>query len=110
MTENEVPRNILFLDPKEYFLRNGTAAMRLAPKAAIGVCEMAAEQGLLVGMVEGGRWKNPGFGARLDCIWHSKFCPPSDIENAIRSNKQAAAFVCEESVLHDVFIITTLPL
>ncbi|MDF2077559.1 hypothetical protein P2Q70_23480 [Pseudomonas mendocina] len=43
--------------------------MRLSPEAAIGVCERAASEGVVVSRIEGGIWLNPGFESRLDCIW-----------------------------------------
>lgn len=105
-----IPRDRIFSNANEFFLRDGSGAMRLTPDAARRVCLSAAENGFLVGKIEGGIWYSPGFGSRLDCIWDSKVCPPVDRERTRTSNAMAAQFVDEESGLHDVFIVTTLPL
>ncbi|WP_240648272.1 colicin immunity protein [Pararobbsia silviterrae] len=83
--------------------------MRMTTQAAIAVCSEAAERGLVVARIEGGIWHNPGFEARIDCIWDSAEYPPK--VDAINTNNLAAAnFIHAQERDYDVFIVTTIPM
>lgn len=53
----------------DFFSLAGSIVMKLTAEAAIAVCEQAAEHGVVVARIEGGIWRNPGFEARVDCIF-----------------------------------------
>ena len=102
-------RNRLFQSASDFFLHHGSAGMKLRPAAAFEVCEQAFKHGLLVVRVEGGIWHEPGFEARIDCIWDGLTPPIADRE-AEENNRRAAKFVQEEQFAHSAFIITTMAL
>ncbi len=77
--------------------------MKLTPAAAKKVCRIATTRGLLIKRIEGGIWHNPGFEARLDCIWDAKDWLRNDPEE---NNSLAVQFIDDELRRHDVFIIT----
>lgn len=54
--------------------------------------------------IEGGIWHNPGFEARIDCIWDSL----NDLSKiSIQKNNQIVMnFMIEEKDIHNAFIIT----
>lgn len=79
--------------------------MKLSTEAAISVCADAAQHGFVVCRVEGGIWHNPGFEARIDCIWDGAE-PPIDLSAAHTNNLRAIEFIHSESAEHDTFIIT----
>ncbi|WP_319001729.1 colicin immunity protein [Burkholderia cenocepacia] len=89
----------------DFFLLAGSIVMKLTTEAAIDVCERAAQQGLVVARIEGGIWRNPGFEARVDCIWDGAD-PPVDLDAAEQNNQRAAEFIRSESPPHDVFVVT----
>ena len=80
-----------------------------ASAAAVEVCLEAIRHGLIVARIEGGLWRNPGFEARLDCIWNGAD-PPVESSAAIRNNREAADFIQSESRTHDAFVLTAPPL
>jgi len=82
--------------------------MFLTTEAALEACESAVDHDLLIGMIEGGIFCNPGVEMRLDCIWHG-FNPPLGKRNTIRNNRLAAQFIREESNVHDTFVLTAQP-
>jgi hypothetical protein len=90
----------------DFFELNGSCKMKLTTKAAIEVCELAAEHGFLVARVEGGIWRYPGFEARVDCIWDG-LDPPIDRDTAEENNRMAADFIRSKSAVHDAFVLTT---
>jgi len=92
--------------PDDFFHLNGSVTMKVSADAAIAICERAIEHELFVSRIEGGCWHSPGFEARLDSIWDGVNMPVNR-EAATRNNQAAAEFVRSESVLHDVFIITS---
>jgi hypothetical protein len=94
---------------EDFFALDGSCVMMLTTKAAIESCERAAECGFLVARVEGGIWRNPGFEARLDCIWDG-LNPPVDRDTAEENNHIAAVFILSESAVHDVFVLTAPPI
>jgi hypothetical protein len=99
----------MFTNYKDFFELKGSAVMKLSPKAACQVCIHAREYNLLVGRVEGGFWHHPGFEARLDCIWDSKYwVDSSDPEQVHASNLEGAKDILEESKVHNAFSITTM--
>jgi Colicin-E5 Imm protein len=102
-------RNQLYGSSRDYFDLNGMAVMYLAPDAAIGVCAEAAQRGLVVVRIEGGRWHAPGFEARVDCIWDGAD-PPLDLTRAATNNARAADFIRRERAMHGAFVITDAPL
>ena len=55
--------------------------------------------------MEGGIWRDPGFEARIDCIWHAGE-PPNDLATLRLSNAKAAQFIADRSAVHDVFVLT----
>ena len=83
--------------------------MKLSADAAIEVCLVAADHGLVVARIEGGIWHHPGFEARVDCIWDGSD-PPISPSGAVSNNKRAASFIAEERSEHDSFVITAPPL
>jgi hypothetical protein len=94
-----------YADAKDYFSLNGSIVMKLSAEAAIAVCSHAANHGFVVARIEGGIWHNPGFEARIDCIWDGAE-PPIDSNSAHRNNLTAIEFIRSESEEHDTFIIT----
>jgi hypothetical protein len=94
---------------EDFFDLKGSVVMKLTPAAAIEVCKEAARRGLVVARIEGGIWHNPGFEARLDCIWDGAD-PPLDRQEAEANNVLAAEFVRSESGIHGAFILTAPPL
>ncbi|MDZ7644948.1 MAG: hypothetical protein U5K76_12500 [Woeseiaceae bacterium] len=89
----------------DFFELHGHAVMMLTPEAAQKVCELASDQGLTIGRVEGGIWHDPGFEARLDRIW--------DVRDEARgechvANHDAARFIRSWSDEHGVFILSIL--
>jgi len=98
-----------YADAEDFFSLHGNIVMKLTPEAAIEVCERAAKRGLLVSRIEGGIWRNPGFEARIDCIWDGAE-PPLDAKAAHANNLTAIEFIRSELPEHDTFIITMLPI
>ncbi|RKP43277.1 colicin immunity protein [Trinickia fusca] len=96
-------------EAEDFFALQGSIVMKLTTEAAIGVCEQAAQRGLLVSRIEGGIWHNPGFEARIDCIWDGGD-PPLDVQAAHENNLAAIEFIRSELPEHDAFIITSLPI
>jgi hypothetical protein len=99
----------LYASPEDFFEQHGSVVMKLTPAAAIGVCEEAASRNLVVARIEGGIWHNPGFEARLDCIWDGAD-PPIDRRGAEANNARAAEFIKSQSAAHGAFILTAPPL
>ncbi|NJA06625.1 colicin immunity protein [Methylomonas sp. UP202] len=102
-------RGQIYNSSSDFFQLEGSAVMLLTSAAAQSVCFEASGHSLVVVRVEGGIWRNPGFEARLDCIWDGRDPPLSQIE-ATSNNLRASDMIREESGVHDVFIITTAPL
>lgn len=102
---NSLDRGTLYSDPEAFFSLAGSAVMRLNPSAAIAVCKMAGERGLVVARVEGGAWKGSAFESRIDCIWDGED-PPLSLEDSVKNNLKAAQFVADRSSANDVFIVT----
>lgn len=92
-----------------FFEQHGVVSMFLTAEATKDVCRKALWHGLLVTRFEGGIWRNPGFEARVDCIWDG-INPPATVEQAERNNARALDCVIRESALHDVFVVTSAPL
>ncbi|MNQ92081.1 Colicin-E5 immunity protein [compost metagenome] len=101
----KVDRQQRYESSDEFFILDGSAVMKLSTDAAIEVCELATQRGLVVARIEGGIWHFPGFEARLDCIWDGGD-PPVEFNVAERNNIMAANFIRSECAVHDVFIIT----
>ena len=93
----------------DFFELDGNISMYLTREAAQHVCLQAINHGLLVTRFEGGIWHNPGFEARLDCIWDGLY-PPVTVEAARTNNLVASQRISDEPSMHDVFVITTVPL
>ena len=102
-------RGRLYLRAHDFYELEGSVAMKLSPQAALEVCRSAAGNGLVIARVEGGIWHNPGFEARLDCIWDG-VDPPLNQVAAVANNDAAAEFVEKQSQAHDVFILTAPPI
>ena len=92
-------------DAKDFFLFDGNAAMRLSGEAALEVCRLSTEKNWSISRIEGGIWHDPGFEARLDCIWDAS-CAPVGNDALKNNNEDAADFIREEMGQHDVFLIT----
>ena len=103
-------KSLRFDSARAFFNNDGSVWMRLTRAATLEVIHLAADQGQVVVMVEGGIWQNPGFMSQLDAIWKSVIDPPCDTRVALTSNRDAADFVraCPERV--DTFIITAPPI
>lgn len=95
----------LYDDGILFFQLNGNAVMRLTKTAAISVCRLATDRGLHVLRVEGGIWHSPGFEARVDSIWDSKF-DKIDEQSIIINNEYAVEFIESESMDINSFILT----
>lgn len=105
MTSNRVE---LFDQPEMFFSTAGSAVMKLTPSAAAKACESASAHDLVVVRVEGGIWHNPGFEARVDCIWDGD--DPPLCGNQVRENNlEAVEFIRSESATHSAFILTVAP-
>ena len=102
-------RNRLYGSAADFFKMGGSGAMKLSLDAAVAVCMEAADRGLLVARVEGGIWHNPGFEARIDCIWDGSE-PPLDHAAAVANNIRAAEFIRREQSKHEAYVLTTPPL
>jgi len=74
-----IDRTKRYVDASDYFSHNGSIVMKLSTEAAIAVCAEASKRGFVVSHIEGGIWHNPGFEARIDCIWDGAE-PPIDQE------------------------------
>jgi len=105
----EFERNRLYDAARHFFEVAERSAMKLSADAAIAVCKEASNHGLVVSRIEGGVWHNPGFEARLDCIWDG-VDPPLSAEEAEVNNVQAIDFICRERDEHGAFIITAPPI
>jgi hypothetical protein len=100
-----IDRTKRYVDANDYFSHNGSIVMKLSTEAAIAVCAEAAKRGFVVSRIEGGIWHNPGFEARIDCIWDGAE-PPIDPNKAHVNNLTAIEFIRSESAEHDTFIVT----
>lgn len=101
-------RRRLYERADDFFELEGSVVMKLTSGAAIEVCRVAAEHGLIVARIEGGIWRHPGFEARLDCIWNGAD-PPISVTEAAANNAEAVRFIIAKSDTHDVFILTAPP-
>jgi hypothetical protein len=104
----KLQRNVLYESSDEYFACSGSAVMYLNASAAAAVCHAATDRGLVVVRVEGGIWRQPGFEARVDCIWDGAD-PPMSRQECKSNNSHAAAFIESECSVHDAFVLTTAP-
>ena len=102
-------RGKLYDSADSFFTLDGNILMFLTPDAAAEVCRQCAHRDELVFRVEGGIWQDPGFEARLDCIWDG-LDPPVDRERAAQNNEAAAAFIQRESEIHTAFVVSTTPI
>ena|SRR5580692_8878362 len=100
-----IDRTRRYTDAGDFFLLQGSFVMKVSTEAAIAVCVEAAAHGFVVSRIEGGIWHNPGFEARIDCIWDGAV-PPLDTSTAHANNLVAVDFIRSESAEHDTFIIT----
>jgi len=100
--------NTLHTNADDFFSGTGNAVMKLTRQATADVCRLAAERGLVIERIEGGIWHNPGFEARLDCIWDGTD-PPLDRDAAEQNNVKAERFV-QSAAECDSFILTVAPL
>lgn len=90
-----------------FFELDGNSVMKLSSSAAIDVCKECTRREMYVWRIEGGIWHNPGFEARIDCIWDSCFNPKSNFNPSLEyNNRLAEEFVKEEMDSYDVFIVT----
>jgi hypothetical protein len=105
----DIDRTKLFIAAEDFFSLHGSGIMRLNADAAIAICDTAAKYSLIILRVEGGIWHNPGFEQRLDCIWDGAI-PPVPSKMAEENNVWAKEFIEQERAVHDVFILTAVPL
>ena len=101
-----VDRTKIYVSADDYFSLGGSATMKLSIHAALDVCERAASLNELILRIEGGLWHNPGFEARLDCIWDG-LNPPASPNSTKENNCLAADFIASEMMENDTFIITS---
>ncbi|HEY8098734.1 MAG TPA: colicin immunity protein, partial [Methylobacter sp.] len=87
-------RTLLYDSSNDFFELDGTDVMTLTSAAAQDVCTKALKHGVVVVRIEGGIWHNPGFEARLDCIWDGVDPPVSETDAAI-NNARALEMICE---------------
>jgi hypothetical protein len=99
-------RGKLYDSAAAFFELEGNVVMFLTPDAASQVCRACTTRDELVFRVEGGIWREPGFEARLDCIWDG-LEPPIDRVSAERNNQAAAEFIQNQSVAHTAFVVST---
>lgn len=105
----EIDRQKRYETADAFFELCGSVVMRLSTNAAIAVCREATVREISVSRIEGGIWHNPGFEARVDCIWDSS--TETTNTQAVHSNNLAAIeFIISEQLEHDTFIITASPL
>ena len=99
-----VNRQKIYEESEDFFALNGNYIMKLSAEAAIEVCKKATEKNLYILKIEGGIWHNPGFEARIDCIWDSL----NDLSKTSvqENNQEAMNFIIEEKGIHDAFIMT----
>lgn len=102
---------VLSSDVTDFFRSEDRNRIHLSASAALEVSERAAENGLRILGIEGGKWGNPGFEARLDSLWSGR---TGDLDEAgIRDdNRLAAEFIRQQSSREDdfrpdVFVLTT---
>lgn len=92
---------------KYFFDRDGNCIMKFSASAAIDICRECIKKSIYIWRIEGGIWHNPGFEARVDCIWDSSYHPNLKVNiNVEENNTLAEEFIREESDIHDTFIIT----
>ncbi|MBY5841089.1 hypothetical protein J3P71_19350 [Rhizobium leguminosarum] len=80
----------------------------ITPDAAVEVCRLATERGLLISRIEGGLGDARGFESRLDCIWDGDD-PPVDCHRMHQNNFHAATYVREKAGSHNAFVILAVP-
>ena len=102
-----VDRCKLYDNSEDFFNLNGNVIMRLTPDVAKEVCDICTKKNIAVGRIEGGIWHNPGFEARIDCIW-AGLDYTTDPEAIVKNNLLAKGFIDEEREAHDIFIITAM--
>ena len=101
----KIRTDILYTTPTDFFDLIGHAVMKLSPDAALGVCKRATDLNLVIIRIEGGIWHNPGFEARIDCIWDGADLLGSHI-NIAANNINAFDFIHEERTEHNAFILS----
>ena len=102
-----VDHSKVYENPDDFFQLGGHAIMKLTPQAAIEVCRLCTEKGIVVGRIEGGIWHHPGFEARLDSIWDGEDYT-TDPDVIRENNLRAIENIEEEMQIHDAFIITIM--
>lgn len=107
MKERAFETGKLYTSAEDFFRLGGSSVMRLSRSAAIDVCLTAASRGLVVGIVEGGIFHDPGFEARLDSVW-SGYPVPITAEEAPANNRAAAEAI--ESDQYETYIVQVLPI
>lgn len=104
-------KNKLYELPEDFFELHGNISMKLTAFAAIKVCQEASKRQLGIYRVEGGIWHNPGFEARIDCIWDSNLFLIGNsrsvtLDELEGNNAKAEEFILDECIEHNVFIIS----
>lgn len=94
----------LYDDPEAFFARRGRSTF-LTLDAAVRVCELSSERGLVIYRVEGGIWRSPGFEARYDAIWDGQM-PPLSTDAARSNNSRAIEMIQHDNAGCDTFVIS----
>lgn len=96
--------SILFDDPDRFFALDGDGVMKLTIPAAIALCRICTERGLIVRRLEGFRLHPPYFESRLDAIWDGDEAS----WDAAEENEAAVRFIemCAREDGIGAFIIT----
>jgi Colicin-E5 Imm protein len=103
-----VDRRELYDSAAAFFEPAGNVVMQLTPEAAMNVCLESASRHFLVLGIEGGIHKDGRFAPRGDCIWSGDETARDDVR-ASENNQKAAQFIKDNSVAHNSFLVTVVP-
>ena len=92
-----------------FFTQDSDEELFLSVSAAIDVCRLAAEHGLVIARIEGGVFREGKFMPRVACIWDGSD-PPVSKRLAERNNREACEFILSERSEHNAFVVTAPPI
>ena len=82
--------------------------MKLTKGAAADAIGECTRRHIAVSIIEGGIWREPGFEARLDAIWHSDLAAKPERVAVAQNNGDALAYIRNELPPEsDTLIIST---
>ncbi len=93
MVSDLAERTRRFDDAGVFFLKRGSVWMKLTKDAAAVTIDQCTQKDIAVSIIEGGIWREPGFEARLDAIWHSDFDTKPELAAIESNNSKALAFI-----------------